>query len=172
MKAKILVTGAFNAGKTTFIHSISEIDPVYTDKKMLDVDELTTVAMDFGRITVDEELSLFLFGTPGQERFDFMWDILKEDIIGFILLVDSTLPQPEATEKILKFLTERTDAPYVVACTKQDQENACHSAGAFACAKRTQAEHQECDGDDQERPCKVDSEGEHRALPEIRFGAY
>lgn len=124
MKAKILVTGAFNAGKTTFIHSISEIDPVYTDKKMADTDELTTVAMDFGRITVDEGLSLFLFGTPGQERFDFMWDILKEDIIGFIILVDSTTPDTDTTLKMLKVFSERSDIPYVVACTKQDQKGA------------------------------------------------
>lgn len=124
MKTKILVTGAFNAGKTTFIHSISEIDPVFTDKKMLENEELTTVAMDFGRITVDEELSLYLFGTPGQERFDFMWDILKEDIIGFVLLVDSINPEVDSALSILKFFTGRTDAPYVVACTKQDHADA------------------------------------------------
>ncbi|MGD2249090.1 MAG: ATP/GTP-binding protein [Candidatus Methanofastidiosia archaeon] len=124
MKAKILVTGAFNAGKTTFISSISEIDPVYTDKKMLESEELTTVAMDFGRITVDDDLALYLFGTPGQERFDFMWDILKEDIIGFILLVDSTTPAEKATSRILEFLTKQTDAPYVIACTKQDHAEA------------------------------------------------
>jgi signal recognition particle receptor subunit beta len=85
---------------------------------------LTTVAMDFGRITVDSELSLFLFGTPGQERFDFMWDILKDDIIGFILLVDSTRPVEDATLHILEFFSERTDAPYVIACTKQDHTDA------------------------------------------------
>jgi small GTP-binding protein len=124
MKAKILVTGAFNAGKTTFIHSISEINPVYTDKKMLNSEELTTVAMDFGRITVDEGLSLYLFGTPGQERFDFMWEILREDIIGFILLVDSTVPDIDATARILGFLSEESDIPFVVACTKQDQKGA------------------------------------------------
>jgi small GTP-binding protein len=124
IKAKILVTGDFNAGKTTFIRSISEIDPVYTDKKMFESGELTTVAMDFGRITVDDDLSLYLFGTPGQERFDFMWDILKEDIIGFILLVDSTGPKIQNTLKILEFFAAHSDAPYVIACTKQDQHNA------------------------------------------------
>lgn len=124
MKAKILVTGAFNAGKTTFIRSISEIDPVYTDKKMLDTEELTTVAMDFGRITVDDTISLYLFGTPGQERFDFMWDILKEDIIGFILLVDSITPNADVTLRMLKFFSEHSDAPCVIACTKQDHKDA------------------------------------------------
>lgn len=124
MKAKILVTGAFNAGKTTFIHSISEIDPVYTDKKMLGTDEFTTVAMDFGRITVDEGLSLFLFGTPGQERFEFMWDILKEDIIGFIILVDSITPDTDTTLKMLQLFSEQPEIPFVIACTKQDQKGA------------------------------------------------
>ena len=124
MKAKILVTGDYNAGKTTFIQSISEIDPVYTDKKMFESEELTTVAMDFGRITVDEDLALYLFGTPGQERFDFMWDILKEDIIGFVLLVDSTGPKIQNTLKILEFFSTKSDAPYVIACTKQDQHDA------------------------------------------------
>ncbi len=124
MKAKILITGAFNAGKTTLIRSISEFDPVYTDKRMSDTGELTTVAMDFGRITVDEDLALYLFGTPGQERFDFMWDILKEDIIGFLLLVDSTRPDVGSTLKILKFFSEKTDAPFVVVCTKQDEKGA------------------------------------------------
>ena len=121
MKAKILVTGAFNAGKTTFIQSISEIDTVYTDKKMLNSEEVTTVAMDFGRITVDQDLSLYLFGTPGQERFDFMWDILGEDIIGFVLLVDSVKPDVDSSLKILEFFAEQADVPFVVACTKQDQ---------------------------------------------------
>ncbi len=124
MKAKILITGTFNAGKTTFIQSISEIDPVYTDKKMMETGEFTTVAMDFGRITVDEDLSLYLFGTPGQERFDFMWEILKEDIIGFVLLVDSTRPEVDTTLRMLKFFSEESDAPCVIACTKQDKEGA------------------------------------------------
>jgi small GTP-binding protein len=124
MKAKILVTGTFNAGKTTFIHSISEIDPVYTDKKMLDTEELTTVAMDFGRITIDDDLALYLFGTPGQERFDFMWEILREDIIGFILLVDSVAPEIPTTQKMLNFLISHSDVPFVIACTKRDHTNA------------------------------------------------
>ncbi|MBU7024814.1 MAG: ATP/GTP-binding protein, partial [Theionarchaea archaeon] len=109
---------------TTFIHSISEIDPVYTDKKMLDTEELTTVAMDFGRITIDDDLALYLFGTPGQERFDFMWEILREDIIGFILLVDSVTPEIPTTRKILNFLVSHSDVPFVIACTKRDHVNA------------------------------------------------
>ena len=75
---KMVVTGPFSAGKTEFIQSVSEIDVVSTERKISSpaersVKESTTVAMDFGRITVDEDLVLYLFGTPGQKRFDFMW---------------------------------------------------------------------------------------------------
>ena len=85
---KMVVTGPFNAGKTEFIQSVSEIDVVSTERKISNsaersVKEATTVAMDFGRITVDEDLVLYLFGTPGQKRFDFMWEILSEGHAGF-----------------------------------------------------------------------------------------
>ena len=77
---KIVVTGPFNSGKTELIRSVSEIDVISTEKKITSeiekIKESTTVAMDFGRITVDDDLILFLFGTPGQKRFDFMWEIL------------------------------------------------------------------------------------------------
>ena len=88
---KMVVTGPFNAGKTEFIQSVSEIDVVSTERKISStaersVKESTTVAMDFGRITVDEDLVLYLFGTPGQKRFDFMWEILSEGMLGFIVM--------------------------------------------------------------------------------------
>ena len=77
---KMVVTGPFAAGKTQFIRSISEIDVVSTERKITNtaerVKDQTTVAMDFGRITIDDDLVLYLFGTPGQKRFDFMWEIL------------------------------------------------------------------------------------------------
>jgi len=86
---KIVVTGPFNAGKTAFIRSVSEIDVVSTEKKITaeaeKVKSSTTVAMDFGRISVDEDLILYLFGTPGQKRFDFMWEILSEGMLGFVV---------------------------------------------------------------------------------------
>ena len=97
---KILVAGGFGVGKTTFVQAISEIDPVSTEQVMTDrsvgVDDLTgvegkrttTVAMDFGRITVDEQLILYLFGTPGQSRFWFMWDDLSTGAVGAVILVD------------------------------------------------------------------------------------
>ena len=82
---KIVVTGPFSAGKTEFIQTVSEIDVVSTERKITSeaekIKESTTVAMDFGRITVDESLVLYLFGTPGQKRFDFMWEILSEALL-------------------------------------------------------------------------------------------
>ena len=91
---KMVVTGPFSAGKTQFIQSVSEIDVVATERRISSDEErsvksATTVAMDFGRITVDEDLVLYLFGTPGQKRFDFMWEILSEGMFGFIVMVDS-----------------------------------------------------------------------------------
>jgi len=79
---KMVVTGPFSAGKTEFIRSVSEIDVVSTERKISSAEEksvksATTVAMDFGRITVDEDLVLYLFGTPGQKRFDFMWKFFQ-----------------------------------------------------------------------------------------------
>ena len=90
---KIVVTGPFSAGKTTLIRTISEITVLSTEKDITDHTKSrkaeTTVAMDFGRITIDRDLVLYLFGTPGQDRFDFMWEILGEGMLGYILLIDS-----------------------------------------------------------------------------------
>jgi small GTP-binding protein len=127
---KMVVTGPFSAGKTEFIQSVSEIDVVATERKLTSVDErsvkeATTVAMDFGRITVDEDLVLYLFGTPGQKRFDFMWEILSEGMLGFIVMVDSTRPETfREARSILETFRAYAPTPYVVTANKQDLKDA------------------------------------------------
>lgn len=126
---KIVVTGPFNAGKTELIRSVSEIEVVNTEKKVTGESEKvktsTTVAMDFGRITVDNDLVLFLFGTPGQKRFDFMWEILSEGMLGFIVMVDSTRPETfREARGILETFRAYAPTPYIVVANKQDMAEA------------------------------------------------
>jgi small GTP-binding protein len=126
---KMVVTGPFSAGKTEFISAVSEIDVVSTERRISSsaekMKETTTVAMDFGRITVDDDLVLYLFGTPGQRRFDFMWEILSEGMLGFIVLVDSTKPETfREAKRILETFESYASTPYVVAANKQDHKDA------------------------------------------------
>jgi len=126
---KMVVTGPFNAGKTEFIRSVSEIDVVSTERKISSethrIKDTTTVAMDFGRITVDDDLVLYLFGTPGQKRFDFMWEILSEGMLGFVVMVDSTRPETfREARGILETFRAYAPTPYVVTANKQDRTDA------------------------------------------------
>lgn len=123
---KIVVTGPFSAGKTTLIQTISEVAIVGTDRNVTDdtksIKGNTTVAMDFGRISFSADLSLFLFGTPGQRRFEVMWEILSEGMIGFILLVHAADDRSvEEAAHILETFRQYADVPYVVGVTHMDE---------------------------------------------------
>ncbi|MGP3991737.1 GTP-binding protein [Streptomyces sp. 3N207] len=126
---KIVIVGGFGVGKTTLVRSVSEIRPLTTEETMtqasVSVDDLagverktmTTVAMDFGRISLNDELVLYVFGTPGQQRFWFLWNGLFEGALGAVVLVDTR--RLEASFDVLGRL-EDSQTPFVVAVNTFD----------------------------------------------------
>ncbi|PTY06072.1 GTPase [Verrucomicrobia bacterium LW23] len=121
---KLVISGPVGAGKTTFIQTLSDSPVVSTDEEASeDIGKaMTTVALDFGTLNV-EDYPIYLFGTPGQERFDFMWEVLCEGAYGLILLIAGDRPRdfPQA-RRILEFITTQTPIPFLIAVTRQDME--------------------------------------------------
>jgi small GTP-binding protein len=127
-EVKVVVTGPFAAGKTTLIRTISEFTVLSTERGVTDSTRKrkaeTTVAMDFGRITIDRDLVLYLFGTPGQDRFDFMWEILGEGMIGYLLLVDASREDSvQEAAGILDAFRTMARVPYVVALNRASADD-------------------------------------------------
>ena len=121
---KVVVTGPVGAGKTTFINTISDVRTLSTEAGISDGTgwsdkHTTTVGIDFGQLRMSHGLELYLFGTPGQERFSFMWDIVSQGMLGVIVLVDCQRPQThEVARGMLDYFRARGPVPIVVAANK------------------------------------------------------
>lgn len=122
---RLVVTGPVGAGKSTFIRSVSEIEVVDTDRQAtdetLELKQKTTVAFDFGRLQFGPEMALHLYGTPGQTRFDFMWDILIRKAHAYILLVAAHRPNEfRHARRIVNFMSQRMQIPMIVGLSHTD----------------------------------------------------
>jgi signal recognition particle receptor subunit beta len=122
---RLIVTGTVGAGKSTFIRSVSEIEVVDTDTRATDETALlkprTTVAFDFGRLQFGPDMALHLYGTPGQSRFDFMWDILIHKAHAYIVLIAAHRPKEfRQARKMLNFMQKRVQVPMIIGLTHTD----------------------------------------------------
>jgi signal recognition particle receptor subunit beta len=126
---RLVVTGTVGAGKSTFIRTVSEIAVVDTDRvatgPAAELKKKTTVAMDFGRLQFAPDMALHLYGTPGQSRFDFMWDILIRRAHAYVLLVAAHRPSDfRLARRIYAFMNQRADIPLLIGLTHVDCEGA------------------------------------------------
>ncbi|AUZ06419.1 MULTISPECIES: GTP-binding protein [Vitreoscilla] len=136
---KIIFTGPVGSGKTTLIKAFSDHDPVLTEVRPSDdvasMKNQTTVAMDYGSVVLDEETKVHMYGTPGQHRFDFMWEILSRGSMGLAILVNARAPDPlgdlrfymEAFKKLI--VEDRT--PLVIGVNHIDKTNPHIAAADF-----------------------------------------
>lgn len=139
---RMVVTGPVGAGKSTFIRSISEIEAVDTDRRATDetsqLKQKTTVAFDFGRLQFNREMALHLYGTPGQERFDFIWDMLIRKAHAYILLVAAHRPgEFRYARRLASYMNQRAQIPMIIGLTHIDcsdawsQENIVTALGYY-----------------------------------------
>ena len=138
----MVVTGPVGAGKSTFIRSVSEIETVDTDRRATDESSLikqkTTVAFDFGRLQFNPDMALHLYGTPGQERFDFIWDMLIRKAHAYILLVAAHRPgEFRYARRVVSYMNQRAQIPMIIGLTHTDcsgawsQENVIAALGYY-----------------------------------------
>lgn len=126
---RVVVTGAVGAGKSTFVRTVGELGTISTERLATDAEAIgkpmTTVAFDFGQLTLNSGQVMHIYGTPGQDRFDFMWDILMRHAHSHLLLIDAHRPDHLSLAlDIIQFMEERSHNPTVIGLTHMDCENA------------------------------------------------